>query len=95
LLLFELAPGRGEERRLERLGAVALLQLVNRLEAEEPPTVEDPDAVGQDLGLSEVVRAEEDRRIVRGPDFADEVLDLELRARVEPRRRLVEQQQDG
>ena len=28
-------------------------------------------------------------------DLADELLHLELRARVEPRRRLVEQQQDG
>jgi hypothetical protein len=41
------------------------------------------------------VRAEEDRRIVRVADLADELLHLELRARVETRGRLVEQQEDG
>ena len=87
--------GRGEERLLERLGAVAPLQLVDGLEAEQLAPVEDPDAVGERLGLGHVVRAEQDRRVVRGPHLADELLHLELRARVEPGRRLVEQQQHG
>ena len=39
-LVLELAPGCGKKRFLERLGPVALLQLVDRLEAEQPATVE-------------------------------------------------------
>ena len=34
--MLELAPGRGKESFLERLGPIALLQLVDRLEAEQP-----------------------------------------------------------
>src|SRR5690349_15917979 len=95
VLVLELAAGRGEERLFERVRSVAVLQLLDRLEAEQATAVEDPDAVGQSLGLCEVVRAEQDRCVVRGPDLADEVLYLELRTRVEARRRLVQQQQDG
>jgi hypothetical protein len=39
------------------------------------------------------VRAEEDRRVVQSAHLADEVLHLELRAGVEARRRLVEQEE--
>jgi hypothetical protein len=39
------------------------------------------------------VRAEQDRGVVRLPHLAHELLHLELRARIEARRRLVEQQQ--
>src|SRR5438552_2095511 len=92
VLLLELAPGRGEEGLLERFRAEALLELVDRLEAEQPAAIEDPDAVGKRLGLGEVVRAEQDRRVVGGPDLADEVLHLELGARVETRGGLVEEQ---
>src|SRR5881397_3269811 len=42
-----------------------------------------------------VVRAEEDRRVVRVADLADELLHLELRARVEAGRGLVQQQEHG
>ena len=51
------------------VGAVAALELVDRLEAEQLAVVEDPDPVGERLGLGEVVRAEQDRRVVarRGP----------------------------
>jgi hypothetical protein len=68
---------------------------VRRLEHEEPAPVEDADALGQLLGLGQVVGAEQNRRVVRLAHLLDELLHLELRARVEPGRRLVEQQEDG
>ena len=91
---LELTARRGEERLLERLGVVAALEIVGRLEREQLPAVEDADALGEHLGLVEVVRAEQDRRVVRLADLADELLHLELRARVEARRRLVEEEDD-
>src|SRR2546426_11077861 len=83
-LRLERAAGRGEERRLERVHAVALLDLVRGLEAEQLAVVEDPDPLGEDLRLDEVVGAKQDCRVVDRPYLADEVLDLELRPRVEP-----------
>ena len=74
------------------VGRVAALQVVGRLEREQLAAVEDPDPVGERLGLVQVVRAEQDRGVVRAADLADEVLHLELRARVEARRRLVQEQ---
>ena len=71
-----------------------LLDRLRRLEGEQPPAVEDADAVREHLGLRQVVRAEKDGRVVRVADLADELLHLELRARVEPRRGLVEQEDD-
>src|SRR5262245_18663492 len=94
LLVLERAARGGEERLLERLGAVAALELVDRLQGEQLAVVEDPDPVREGLGLVEVVRAEQDRRVVDLPDLADEVLHLELRPRVEARRGLVEEQED-
>ena len=70
------------------------LRVLGRLEGEQLPAVEDADALGEHLGLVEVVRAEQDRRVVRLADLADELLHLELRARVEARRRLVEQKEN-
>jgi hypothetical protein len=57
--------------------------------------VQDADAVRQLFGLGQVVRTKQDGRVVDAPDLADEILHLELGARIEPRCRLVEQQQDG
>ena len=94
LSVLERVAARSEERLLERLRAVARLELVGRLEAEQLAVVEDPDAVGEGLGLGEVVRAEQDGRVVLGAHLADELLHLLLRARVETRGRLVQQQQD-
>jgi hypothetical protein len=91
-LVLQARAGRGEERLLERVGAVAPLQLFGRLEREQLPAVENPDPVREGLGLGEVVRAEQDRRVVRVADLADEVLHLELRTRVEARGGLVQQQ---
>src|SRR4029450_5900633 len=84
----------GEERLLQGLRVVATLELVGGLEAEQLAVVEDPDAVGEGLGLGQVVRTEQDRRVVFGAHLADELLHLLLRARVEPGGRLVQQQQD-
>ena len=93
-LVLERAAGRGEERLLERRRPVARHQLVDRLEREQLAAVEHADPVGERLRLGEVVRAEEDRRVVLRPHLPDELLHLELRPRVETGRRLVEQQQD-
>ena len=68
-------------------------QLVSRRERDQLALVENPDPLRQRLRLGEVVRAEQNGRVVRRPDLADELLHLELRARVEPGRRLVEQEQ--
>src|ERR1043166_2740562 len=56
--VLEGVAARGEERLLEGRRAVARLQLVGRLEAEQVAVVEDPDAIGQRFGLGQVVRAE-------------------------------------
>src|SRR6266550_2238831 len=66
----------GEERLLQRLSAVAPLQLVGRLQAEQLAVVEDPDAVGEGFGLGQVVRAEQDGGVVLSPHLADELLHL-------------------
>src|SRR6266480_5637070 len=94
LLVLECPAGRGEECFFERLRAVLLLQKLSGTESDQLAPVEDADAVREHLGLSEVVRAEQDRRVVGRPHVANEVLHLELRARIEPGRRLVEQEQD-
>ena len=93
-LCLELSAGGGEERLLQRRRVVATLEVVGGLEHEQPAAIEDPDPLREVLGLGEVVRAEEDRRIVVRPDLPDEFLHLELRARVETGRRLVQQQHD-
>ena len=54
----------------------------------------DPDAVREALGLGEIVRAQQHGGVVLGSHLPDELLHLLLRARVEARRRLVEQEQD-
>src|SRR6266516_4720550 len=92
-VLEGVAAGR-EERLLERLRSVPRLQLGSRLETQQRAAVEDADPVGERLRLCQVVRAEEDGRVVLGPHLANELLHLLLRARVQPRGRLVEQKQD-
>src|SRR5215216_596401 len=82
----------GEERLLQGGRVVAALEVVRRLEAEQFAVVEDPDAVGERLGLGQVVGAEQDGRVVLGAHLADELLHLLLGAGVEAGRRLVQQQ---
>ena len=50
---------------------MAAHELLRGLEREQLPAVEDPDSVGERLGLGEVVGAEENRRLVRLPDLAE------------------------
>ena len=69
-LLLEHTTGRGEERLLERLDAVAPLHVLDRLEEEQLAAVEQADAVGERLRLGHVVRAEQDRRVVRDAHVA-------------------------
>jgi len=47
----------------------------------------------QDLCFLQIVRAEEDGRVVRPPHFRMKSVHLELGPRVEPGRRLIEKQQ--
>src|SRR5919201_2473836 len=51
VFLLESAPRGGEEGLFQVLGVVALVQRLDGLEAEQPAAVEDPDAVGEQLGL--------------------------------------------
>src|SRR6266513_2547708 len=62
--VLEGVAARGEERLLQSGRVVAGLQLVGRLQAEQLAVVEDPDTVGEGLGLGQVVRAEQDGRVV-------------------------------
>ena len=89
-------------RRLERLGLVgqvdlealaadAVLELVGGAVGDHLAVVDDRDAVGEPVGLVEVLGGQQDGRAV-----GDEVLDrhpqVDAAARVEARRRLVEEQ---
>src|SRR5262245_65916846 len=71
------------------------LERIGRLECEQLAAIDDPHPVGECVCLGHVVRTEQDRRVVYVSDLPDELLDLELGARVEPGRRLVEQEQYG
>ena len=74
-------------------GAIPRLELVSRLEREQPAGMEDPHPLGERLGLDQVMGAQQDRGVMLGPYVGDELLDLALGARVKAGRRLVEQQQ--
>ena len=66
------------------------LELVGRALGDQPPVVEDRDAVGELVGLVQVLRGEEDRDAV-GHQAADDVPHGAAAARVETRGRLVEE----
>src|SRR5260221_13451645 len=94
--LLDLAAGDGHEDLLQRAAcAVAGAELGRRPFGDQTAAVEDPDAVGQTLGLVEIVRRQEDRRVVLVPKVAHEGLDLPLAADVEPGRWLVEEEKRG
>ena len=59
---------------------------------DDPAVVDQRDPVAQPLGLVQVVRRQHDRGVVRVAHLLDEGLHVELRPRVETRRRLVQQQ---
>src|SRR6185369_2323901 len=71
------------------------LEAVGRVLGDHTALVEDRDATAETLGLGKVVGREDDRRVVGRVDLLDERLDVELAARVESGRRLVEQQERG
>ena len=77
------------------LGPNAGLELVHGALGDQAAVVEQSDARAQPLCLVEVVRRQDDRRVVLIADLLDERLDLELRAWVETRRRLVQQKEHG
>ena len=66
----------------------------DRTDRTHAPRRDDPDAIGELRGLVEVVRGEHDRGAL-GLQTADEVPELPARVRIEPRRRLVQEQQLG
>ena len=75
--------GRPADLRLER-GRRAL--------GHDPPVVDDPDAVGEDVGLLEVLRGEEDRDAVVAREPRDLVPERAAALRVEAGRGLVEEE---
>ena len=90
-------PGRLErhvlvrEVDLEPLAADAVLELVGGAVGDHAAVVDDRDAVGQPVGLVEVLGGEEDGRAV-GDERLDRLPQVEPAARVEPGRRLVEEE---
>ena len=70
------------------------LQLARRALGDDLAAVDHGDPVGELVGLVEVLRAEQDRGALRD-ERADDVPDLVARARVEARRRLVEEHELG
>src|SRR5262245_9917014 len=70
------------------------LERIGCLEGDQLAAIDDPHPVGECVSLGHVVRTEQDRRVVYDADLADKLLDLELGARIEAGRRLVEQKQD-
>src|SRR3954453_6827263 len=79
---------------LERLAVGDRLpQLGRRALSDEASSHDEGDAIAQRLGLSHVMRREEDRGVVIALHLADEGLNVALATRVEPRCGLVEQHQ--
>ena len=81
-----------EQPHVQRAGADRRLELGRRALGDHAAVVDDGDAVGELVGLVEVLRAEQDRR-ARRRERADDVPHLVARARVEPGGRLVEEHQ--
>ena len=73
---------------------ICRLQLLRRPLGDDPAVVDDRQAVAQLVGLLEVLRGQEDGRAL-GVDAAHLVPDRQPRGRVEPGRRLVEEQHLG
>jgi hypothetical protein len=62
---------------------------------DDPPAVEDQDAVGELLGLVQVVGGEQDRGLALLGEAVDEVVEVSPGSRVEPGGGLVQEQQLG
>jgi len=101
--------GRGAEALEDRRGGVALadvdrddlerrpadlcLERLRRALGDDAPGVDDPHAVGEDVGLLEVLRGQEDGHAVVAGQARDLVPQVRAARRVEARGRLVEEQQ--
>ena len=81
-----------EQPHMQRAAAHRGLELARRALGDDLAVVDDRDAVGQLVGLLQVLGAEQDRRAARH-QRADDVPHLVARARVEPGRGLVEEHQ--
>ena len=77
---------------LDALAADLRLQLVGGAAGDDPAVVDDGDAVGQLVGLFQVLGGEQEGRALAHP-VADDLPHAEPAARVEPGRRLVEEEQ--
>ena len=77
---------------LEDLRAELREQRRRRVERDDPTGVDDRDAVAEALGLVEVVRGDEHRHLGSPPQPGDSVEELGADQRVEPDRRLVEEE---
>ena len=82
--------GAGLERDLESLAADAVLELVRRALGDHVAVVDDHDLVGEAVGLLEVLRGQQHGRAL-GHARLDRLPHAEPAARVEARRRLVEE----
>ena len=71
------------------------LEALGRVLGDDPAVVEDRDPAAEAFGLGQVVRRQDDRRVVRRVDLLDEGLDVELGARVEAGGRFVRSRSDG
>ena len=76
---------------LEHVAADVALELVGGAERDHLPVVDHGDAIRQAVGLVEVLGGQEQRRAVVD-ELGDELPEVDARARVEPGRRLVHQQ---
>ena len=71
------------------------LQRGRRPLGDDPAVVDDPDAVGEDVGLLEVLRRQEHRHVVLAREPRDLLPERRAALRVEAGRRLVEEQDRG
>jgi len=88
------ALGRVEQPDAQRAAADGCLQASRRSLGDDLAAVDDRDAVGELIGLVEVLGAEQHRRAQPG-EGADDVPHLVARARVQARGRLVEEHELG
>ena len=70
-------------------------ELLGGAVGDDPPVGEDDDAIGEHLRLVKVVGGDQDRCTELARDLADQAVELTSRLRVEPGRRLVEEEQLG
>ena len=79
---------------LEHVATEPVLELVRRSLGDDASAVEHDDPVGEVLGLLHVLRREQDRRAL-GHQLVDELPQVVPRPRIEPGRRLVEEEDRG